>query len=359
MGETSAVEVRPLRWTLRPLASLSENAAAWDEINSRAGGLPFLESRFLLPLLRHGDLQNGWLGLAHDGAEPVAAALLQRAGAGRLCTVQPSQLPLGAWLVPNGANAGSIARSLMAYVPGHWLALGITQQDPRCVPRPTDAAHFRTMDYIETGWIDVDKTFETFWEARGKNLRSNLRKQRSKLASDGVNVIFERLTKSSDVAQAIEHFARLEGAGWKADIGTAVNAATAQGRFYAEMMSSFCDAGHGQIWQLRFDEKVVAVDLCIDGGDTLVILKTAYDAQYKSLSPAFLLKQEAFKQVFDEGRFKRIEFYGRLMDWHTRWTDQSRGLYHVNVFRWRWVPHVRDWARRASSFATRTPPPTQ
>jgi hypothetical protein len=28
-----------------------------------------------------------------------------------------------------------------------------------------------------------------------------------------------------------------------------------------------------------------------------------------------------------------VEFYGPLMEWHTRWTDRARDIYHVNFYR--------------------------
>lgn len=65
-----------------------------------------------------------------------------------------------------------------------------------------------------------------------------------------------------------------------------------------------------------------------------MILKTAYDESIRSYSPASLMREEVFRQLWDAGRIRRIEFYGRLMDWHTRWTEQSRTLYHVNWYRW-------------------------
>jgi hypothetical protein len=51
-----------------------------------------------------------------------------------------------------------------------------------------------------------------------------------------------------------------------------------------------------------------------------------------------LLRQDAYRQLFDEGRIRRIEFYGRVMEWTKRWTDCRRTLYHVNAYRWGIVP---------------------
>ena len=44
------------------------------------------------------------------------------------------------------------------------------------------------------------------------------------------------------------------------------------------------------------------------------------------------MRHEYFEDVFDGGRVRRIEFYGKLMDWHTKWSHDSRTLYHLNSY---------------------------
>jgi len=46
------------------------------------------------------------------------------------------------------------------------------------------------------------------------------------------------------------------------------------------------------------------------------------------------MREDATRGLFDEARFERIEFYGRVMEWHTRWTDEIRTMYHLNGYRW-------------------------
>ncbi len=349
--------MKPMQWKIHPISEWSNLASAWDAVNAAAGGLPFLESAFIGPLLREFSLGRELIAIAHRGHQPVGAALLQRAAAGRVSTFQPSQLPLGPWLIADGEDAIAAAGALVARLPGLVLGLGLTQLDPRTQERPGSGARFDTMDYIQTGWVDVQGTFEQYWEARGKNLRTNMRKQRSKLEAEGVAVTFDTLRQSSEVATAIADYGRLESAGWKAGMGTAVGTDNAQGRFYGAMLTNFCELGRARIWRLKFNDKVVAMDLCIEAGEVLVILKTAFDPEYRSVSPAFLMRQDAFRQVFDEGRVRRIEFYGRMMEWHTRWTEQSRTLYHANVYRWSVIPRLRRQVQRLLSHRRRPEQP--
>ena len=147
------------------------------------------------------------------------------------------------------------------------------------------------------------------------------------------------------VAAAIAEYGRLETAGWKSGTGTAVAADNAQGRFYTSVFESFCAKGAGRIYRYLFDDKVVAMDLCIEDAGVLVILKTAYDETYKSVSPASLMRHECFRRVFEDGSIRRIEFYGKVMEWHRRWTDDVRTLYHINYYR-------SPWMRSAHAFLT-------
>ncbi|MEC5397278.1 GNAT family N-acetyltransferase [Uliginosibacterium sp. H1] len=337
-----------IRWEFHAASAFPTLAGRWDALNQRAGNLPFQDSRFIGPLLKHFGDGKQLIALATDGADTVAGGILQPGGLGRWTSFQPSQMPLGPWLATASAwQDADLLPALARSLPGFCAQLGLTQLDPHILARPEDNANHDSLDYIQTAWVDIDSDFDTYWNARGKNLRTNMRKQRTKLETDGVQIGFQTLTATTDMEAALNEYGRLESAGWKAGAGTAVNADNAQGRFYTEMMQAFCADGRGKIWRLMFGDKVVAVDLCIEAGDTLVVLKTAYDPEFKAVSPAFILRQDAFKELFDAGRIRRIEFYGRLMEWHTRWTENSRTLYHHNHYRWALVKTLKQRLRPA------------
>ena len=147
--------------------------------------------------------------------------------------------------------------------------------------------------------------------------------------------------RPAEVAEAIVQYGKLESAGWKAEGGTAISADNAQGRFYRAVFESFCSKGLGRIYRFSLDGKVVAMDLCLIGGGALVILKTTYDESLKSISPAFLMRHRYLQSLFAETGIDRIEFYGKVMEWHLRWTDEVRTLFHVNRYRWQWVKAIR------------------
>ncbi len=323
-----------MTWKLYPIAEFPAHAAQWDALQCQSNHAAFLESHFLLPLLAEFGSGEEVLAL-HDVNDTLCAGtILRPCGKGRWETFQPSQLPLGAWTSGASPHWKDLVIELLAELPGLALALGITQLDSMLQPRPAVNGTFRTQDYIDTAWVDVADSFDTYWDALGKNLRQNTKKQRNKLSAEGIETRLECITDPAQVAQAMQDYGRLESAGWKANSGTAIHPDNAQGRFYRKMLENYCTLGRGRIYRYRFGDKVVSMDLCIDSGPLIIILKTTYDESYKNVSPSTLMRQDQFRQLFEEARYKRIEFYGKIMEWHTRWTSNARPIYHATCYRW-------------------------
>ncbi|HUY04948.1 MAG TPA: GNAT family N-acetyltransferase [Rhodocyclaceae bacterium] len=346
------MDMRP--WQLAPISAFAELAPAWDGLNRAMGGLPILESRFLRPALEQfadGCERIFW----HGSAEAPDCMCILRPKTGLSWeSFQPSQMPLGPFLLKPGADFPGLVAGLLRRLPGFPLGLGLSQHDPSAIPRPLAGGALRTMDYIQTASLPIRGSFDAYWDARGKNLRQNMRKQRKQLAADHIQTRLELITDPGRVGWAIEAYARLEVAGWKSGVGTAVAGDSAQGRFYRRMLEQFCSVGCGRIYCYWFDDRLAAMDLCVAGGGALVILKTSYDESLaKSLSPAFLMREESFRLMFEQGEFDRVEFYGRVMNWHLRWTDQLRTLYHANAYRHSGVALARDWFERRRGQARR------
>jgi hypothetical protein len=331
----------PMKWTFFPVAQFGQLAPTWNALNDGAGSLPFLHSRFILPLCEVFGDRNLKLALCESAQGPLAMGIVTRKGFAQWETFQPSQLPLGAWVMRPDQDFEHLLPALVKSLPGMALAIGVTQQDPSCVRRPAESARLHTLDYIRTAWVPITGSFDDYWAMRGKNLRHNMKRQRAKLEQDGITTSLEILTRPEDVGPAIEDYGRMESGGWKAAGGTAIHPDNAQGRFYRNMLEAFCRAGEGRIYRYRFGARVVAVDLCIEGGGAVVILKTTYDESIKTISPTFLMRQEAFRKLFEERRVERIEFFGKLMEWHTKWSDDVRTMFHINYYLWPFLPKIR------------------
>lgn len=333
-----------MKWTFHPITDFEQNETAWQTINANGGNTPLLDPDFVAPLIKEFATGNELLAIYGDNTGSQAMSLLVRRKPGTWETFQPSQAPLGCWVSEPSLPLEHLLRSLLKTLPGMSLVVGITQQDPELMSRPDDSGAMVTLDYIQTARITINNSFDKYWAARGKNLRHNMKRQRNRLEKEGITPRLEIFTQPHEVELAINSYGWLESAGWKSGVGTAIHPDNSQGRYYSKMLERFARTGEARVYCYWYNDKLVAVDLCIQRNGVLVILKTTYD-ESQTTSPAFLMRREYFKQIFDVGQIKRIEFYGKLMEWHTKWSDEARTLYHVNFYRWPFLNRLHRPAR--------------
>lgn len=319
--------------TLAPITEFSAYVPAWDAINSLHYENPLLESRFISKSLDFFGSGGEKIALLGDPSDPVGIAIISASKLGAWSTFQASQSPLGAIILEPGVELLALTKSLFRAMPQTCQIISITQQDPCVLPRPREQSTISTLDYINTARITIEQCFEHYWAGRGKNLRHNLKRQRNRLERDGVSIRLEMLSRPEDMREGVKSYGDLESKGWKAKKGTAVHPDNEQGDFYVALLEDYASNGKARIYRFYYNDVLVAVDLCVSSESSLVILKTTYDESVQTSSPALLMRREYFPPLFDLREVKRIEFYGKVMDWHTKWSDEIRTMYHINAYR--------------------------
>ena len=334
-----------LHWQNLPASALPSTPdllPEWDRLNRERADLPFMTAAAVCSALQIFGSGTERLLIGREAGTVVAMLLVTPSGSFQWRTFQPSQLPLGVWVAAKHLSTTHVARSMLRGPLGLCQGFSLTQVDPLLAPREVDDSDSKHMDYIDTGWIDIKGTFEDYWAVRGKNLRQNMRKQRNKLATEGTHIHMRALTAPEDMPGAIARYGILESSGWKASEGTAIHPDNPQGQFYVQLLQNAAKHGEAVVYEYFFNEKTVALNLCVQRSGTLVVLKTTYDETIKNYSPAFLLNQDQVEQVFGQGITKRLEYYGRMMEWHTRWTESKRTLYHLTCYRWAWLKKLAE-----------------
>ncbi|MFC5477617.1 GNAT family N-acetyltransferase [Massilia suwonensis] len=347
-----------MSWTLTPAREFARHAGEWDRLHAAQHAASLLAVDFVAPLIETFGRGDELLACLREGGRVRAMAIVRPSRRGAWSTFQPAQAPVGLWLQDASLDTAAAARSLLGALPGFPLLLALTQMDPQLSPRPHDGPLVRTLDYIDTARVTLAGSFDDYWNARGKNLRGNLKKQRARLEREGVitRMVVDR--SPSAMAQAVADYGRLETTGWKGGEGTAVSSENAQGRYYRAMLEGMAARDAASVYRYYFGEQLVAMDLCVEDGDSIVVLKTAYDESVPSnLSPTLLMREEATRTLFD-GRFTRLEFYGRVMEWHTRWTEEVRTMYHVNYYRWPGLARLHALLDARSAAPSRPAHPT-
>lgn len=321
-------------WYLHPTEDFERLSEHWQALNSRSWNTPLLDPLFIRPLLSEFSSGKELIAVCGAVSDPLAMAVLSPSGHGAWQTFQPAQAPLGIWLHRNKTVCDETLFRLVRFLPGFAWLIGISQQDPDFTSRPTEQGRFRTLDYIRTARITVPEDFSTYWASRGKNLRHTMKRQRNRLSRKGIEPRLEALTRPQDMTRAVADYGVLESSGWKGRTDNAVHADNRQGRFYTAMLEALASVNEAIVYRYWYNDKLVASDLCVHRNENMIILKTTYDETQKDTSPSHLMRETIFKYLFDKQQFQTIEFFGRVMDWHTKWSDEIRTMFHLNYYRY-------------------------
>jgi hypothetical protein len=274
---------------------------------------------------------------------PVVMAIVRESGSLTVELFQPSQMPISLLVARDSESIRECFRRYLNAKLTSPARFELFQLDSRYFP-PLGSDHSNIeVEYISIPFVDFPESFEIYFGALSKNLRANCKKQRNALERQGLSCHLRIVTAESEIDEAIKLYSELELSGWKRSMGTAVDESTGQLSLYSNLLRSYARIGQAQIAQLWIvggeTDRLVASDLCIISGKVAYMLKTAYDeslrqyAPLSSISPAALMHQDLFKYWIDELHLERLEFYGKTLEWHLRWTNQERSLYHLSVFR--------------------------
>ncbi len=324
-----------MNWNFYPISDFPQYTPQWDKLNQNNTNTPLLSSAFVEPLIKYfANHQKDKLAICGDINNPTAMTVITKRKLGVWETLQPSQAPIGLWIHQQSTPIDALLAGLTKKLPFPTLLFGVTQQDPDCLPRPEAQGKISTLDYIETARVTLEGTFEEYWSQRGKNLRQNLKRQRNRLGREEIETKLKTITNPEEIEAAIIAYGKMESAGWKSEGGTAIHINNEQGKFYREMLINFCKQKNGVIFQYFYNDELVTTDLCIKDDNCLIILKTTYDESITTTSPAMLMRQDTFKYIFEQQFTKKIEFYGKVMDWHTKWSNEVRPMFHINVYKY-------------------------
>jgi Acetyltransferase (GNAT) domain len=348
-----------LKWFDEPLQEFwSSRYSDWEKLATRYAHPEIVNATFVDAVVRTLARDQTTLRILtclQDG-RPVFMAIGQLVNFYTFSLFQPSQNPIALVLAKDGA---ALREFCQEYLRTKFLTVFrfvIYQADSKyyqCLDSTSTAEQF---DHIQVPYVDFPERYEDYFLVLSKNFRGNCRKQRNKLEALGVNYRFDIVSAADEIEHALHLYSKLEVSGWKLSKGTAVDETTGQLDFYRTLLKSYAKSGQAhiaQLWIIENEvERLVASDLCIIHDKTAFMLKTAYDETLRdhetlsSLTPAALMHEELFKHWIEEYGLTRLEFYGKTLDWHLRWTEQQRPLYHLSIFRSKFAKAVFIQAKK-------------
>jgi CelD/BcsL family acetyltransferase involved in cellulose biosynthesis len=323
-----------MKWTIHPIDQLDRFESAWRNLNGSGVDLPVLDPDYVFNLVKYLGTGRELLAVCDGTGGPAAMAVLTLKKPGVWAAFEAGGCPLGIWISDPSVSLESLVSGLFRALPGIAVLVSLTRRDPDLTLRPRDEVGVRTVDYIRTPRLTLRGTFETYWAARTKNFRQNVKKGRNRLKRDGIESRFVVLTDPDAVANGVDAYGFLESSGWKAETGNALHPTNAQGRFFREMMRLFARRNQALVSQFWIGDQLAASDLFVCNRGVIIDFRTSYNETFKHVSPAELMREDFVKYVYEKGRFEAIEYYGEYINWHKNWADHVRTMYHANYYRW-------------------------
>lgn len=321
-----------MKWKVVAASEYAKHKDQWDALNTSSLNLPVLHSNFVEPLITSFFKGKEYLALGFEDNKLVASGFFEKVGQFQWSSVMPSQAPITLWLHQDHALASKDIAGLARSLPGIVLTIDFLQMDSRDLTLEPESA-FQVMPYITTGNRPIPKDFDSYFASLGKNMRQNYNKVLNRAERAGDELAYEVISTPEGVKEAVKIYGDIESKGWKSEHGTAISPENDQGRFYSEMLSRLAEKNQACCWFYKINQQIVAVDLCVMQSNTLIILKTTYDEAFSKQSPALQLKVDMLRYYSNnDTSIENMEFYGRVMQWHTRLNSDTRALQHITWF---------------------------
>jgi CelD/BcsL family acetyltransferase involved in cellulose biosynthesis len=178
-------------------------------------------------------------------------------------------------------------------------------------------------------YVEISGPFGEYESTLNAHLRANVRRRRRRLEERGdlsVDVV-----GGEQIDEALAEGFRIEGSGWKAARGTAIESRPETRRFYTAVAHWAATRGNLQLAFLRLGGRPIAFHYNLLDGRVLYHLKGGYDPEFARYSPSTLLHREMLARAF-AGGVSRYEFLGHDEPWKREWARATTESRFVEAF---------------------------
>ena len=324
----------PLSWTATGADGLVDLLREWDANSCVDQSVhPLLHSDFLTTAVAEfadGDISI-LAGRDHGQLKIVFPVCFK--GRFRYQSFSPSQLPITPLLVRDrGIEPTDLTGIASALGKEPLLLLDLLRYDERFLPS-LDTSDSRIEHKLYCSTMDIDGTlgFSDYWSLRSKKLRDNIKRYFKRVKTNGYSTRLNEYRDPDMLDLALAEYCKIESSGWKGRAGTAIHAGNEQGRFYSRLLQKFGARGNARIFELCFDQKVVASRIFIQSEGMVVFLKTTYREDYSSFSPGRLLLYLTLEKLLGDSTVASIELCANVTPDQAQWASTVRPLHHVSL----------------------------
>jgi CelD/BcsL family acetyltransferase involved in cellulose biosynthesis len=261
-------------------------------------GLPFVRSRgrLLAPVNGHVPLVDGPL---HD---PAAGYALARAVVEAVPAMLADGLPLDGTLAREFVRAARETHALVAQHEGHVSPIVETDGD----------------------YGDWRRESKPRWHAPLERFRRKLGREH--------DARWDLIVSPTDLGPALERGFAVEGSGWKARCGTAINSSPETRSFYFHVAEAFHQLDELRLSWCELADGWAAFDLCVLMGGRLWLLKTGFEERHRRLAPGLVLRLSVIGRCFELG-LDAHELLGTDSEWKLKFATTDRRHVRLHVAR--------------------------
>jgi CelD/BcsL family acetyltransferase involved in cellulose biosynthesis len=215
-----------------------------------------------------------------------------------------------------------------------WCVLNLKgiRRDSQLMPRLIDKANkaklsLQKKDLQETVYIDLNSTWEEYFNGLSKNRRKKIRRSLNLLGRQGKWEVRQIRTKR-EFEQFYPSMLRISRKSWKGNVSSDIASVEGDNLFYRDFSYIAAKSGWLRLWILEVEGNGIAFQWQIEYGDTTTSFRTDFDLDYERISPGVCLRIEILKKLFESNlRFYDMGSaqYGQKKIWGTQ------SLYHENL----------------------------
>jgi CelD/BcsL family acetyltransferase involved in cellulose biosynthesis len=305
----------------------------WDALADATGASPFVRPGWIEPWLRaFGSGTVRTLAVRREGR--LAGVLPLQTRAGTISSPANWQTPLFGPVAESSDVAAELAVGLLSGVKRRadlWF-LGLENLGYAESSATAAEAGFglivRTI--ARSPYVAVEGSFDEYMAGLNRKFRKDIGRRWRRLEDQGrVEVVYE--DGSERLEELLTDGFRLEGSGWKAEIGTAIASDPVRERFYREVARWAAGRGWLRLAFLRLDDRAIAFDFCIETGGVSYVLKGGFDVEARNLGPGVLLTHHELERAFELG-LTSYELLGQQDDYKRSWTSTVRERERLQAF---------------------------
>lgn len=196
-------------------------------------------------------------------------------------------------------------------------------------------------------WLELDDTWLEPESHLNAGRRSDLRRAQRNAAKVGPVSCEITAPAPATLAPLLRDAFRVESAGWKGGLGSALATDPMVGGFYAQFAQAACQFGTLRIGVLRIGARAAAMQLAVEQDGCFWLLKMGFDESFARFSPGNLLMVESLRSARQRG-CNRYELMGKSEAWNQIWTRRLHEAITLTLC----APGVRGWVNVITEHTT-------